>query len=91
MRAAAMVRTNSKLSIFSDAASGVPGIATRLLIGTDSGGGFMLASWATIAARLRRDSPSPRMPPEQTLIPAARTCAMVLMRSACLCVVITLS
>jgi hypothetical protein len=37
MRAAAMVRTNSKLSIGATSAIGVPGIGTRLLIGTDSG------------------------------------------------------
>ena len=88
---AAMVRTNSKVSSFSVSASGVPGIATRLLIGTESGAGLRLASCATMAARLRRDSPIPRMPPEQTLMPALRTCEMVSTRSAWVWVEITLS
>ena len=91
MRAAAMVRTNSKLSTPLTLAIGVPGMATRLLIGTDSGAGERLASWAISAARLRRDSPMPMMPPEQTLMPALRTSPMVSMRSCCECVVMTLA
>jgi hypothetical protein len=44
MRAAAMVRTNSKSSSFAVPASGVPGTCTRLLMGTDSGYGSIEAS-----------------------------------------------
>ena len=73
MRAAAMVRTNSNGSSRGLSASGVPGIGTRLLIGTDSGGCGRLASCTISAARFLRDSPMPMMPPEQTLMPASRT------------------
>ena len=51
MRAAAMVRTNSKGSRRGLSASGVPGIGTRLLIGTDSGGFGRLASCTINPAR----------------------------------------
>ena len=73
MRATAMVRTNSKGSSGGAFSSGVPGIGTSWLIGTDSGGGVRLASSASSEARARRVSPMPTMPPQQTLIPASRT------------------
>jgi len=82
MRAAAMVRTNSMPSTGLTFARGVPGIGTRLLMGTDSGALGRLASWAMRAARFLRVSPMPMMPPEQTLMPASRTCSRVSMRSS---------
>ena len=89
MRAQAMVRTNSKGSSGATSPMGVPGTFTRWLIGTDSGGGVMLANWAISEARSRRFSPMPTMPPQQTLMPAWRTLARVSKRSAWLWVVIT--
>ena len=54
MRATAIVRTNSNGSSGAVPWSGVPSTCTRLLIGTDSGGGARLASWAISPARWRR-------------------------------------
>ncbi len=81
MRATAIVRTNSNGSSGAVPASGVPSTWTRLLMGTDSGYGSMLASCAINPARASRVSPMPTMPPQQTLMPASRTWPMVSRRS----------
>ena len=64
IRATAIVRTNSNGSSGAVPSSGVPSIATRLLIGTESGYGFRFASCEIRPARSRRDSPMPMMPPQ---------------------------
>ncbi len=81
MRATAIMRTKSNGSTGSESASGVPGTRTRLLIGTDSGYGFRLASCAISPARCTGASPMPTMPPQHTLMPALRTWASVSSRS----------
>ena len=53
-RATATVRTNSKVSSGGRASRGVPGMATRWLMGTDAGGTAMLANWTSRPARWRR-------------------------------------
>lgn len=69
--------------------SGVPGMATRALTGNDSGAS---GSWLISQMRPTRSpsfSPSPMMPPLQTLMPAERTASMVSRRSSNLRVVMT--
>ncbi len=77
MRAMAIVRMKSKASTSSLSASGVPLTFTNMLIGTLSGGVGRLASCSSSPARSFTLSPSPTMPPEQTLIPASRTLSSV--------------
>lgn len=56
-----------------DLAKGVPSTGIRRLIGTLSGGVSILAKVSKNSIRSSRVSPSPRIPPQHTLIPAART------------------
>lgn len=81
-RAVAMARTISTGSTGFWCASGVPATATSALMGTDSGCSGWLARVSSIPHRSSTDSPMPRMPPEQTLMPAARTCRNVRSRSS---------
>lgn len=63
--------------------------APRALMGTDSGCSGSVASVWRRPMRSACCSPRPRMPPEQTEMPASRTLAMVCSRSSYVRVVIT--
>mmetsp|Transcript_44889 Transcript_44889/g.94190 ORF Transcript_44889/g.94190 Transcript_44889/m.94190 type:complete len:218 (-) Transcript_44889:815-1468(-) len=101
MRAVAIILAMSKAStsaIPSDSVSssaavsprGVPSTATRALMGTLSGcSGSVDRTWRR-PTRSVSFSPRPRMPPQQTLIPASRTLAIVSKRSSYDRVVMTL-
>ncbi|MNR37262.1 hypothetical protein D3C85_1552670 [compost metagenome] len=78
----AMVRTISIGSSGAMSAIGVPFIGISMLIGTDSGGSSRSARVRSMSMRSSAVSPMPTMPPEQTLIPAARTRSRVFKRSA---------
>lgn len=87
IRATATVRTNSMSSILADGTSftmspsTVPAIGTSALSGTLSGGSERLVRAWRKPTRSSRLSPMPRMPPQQTFIPAARTRSSVSSRS----------
>ena len=81
MRATAIVRTKSSGSSLGWLASGVPSTCTSMLIGTLSGCTGRLASVAIMPTRSSSPSPMPTMPPQQTLMPAARTSSSVSSRS----------
>src|SRR5882724_2516332 len=85
MRAVAIIRTRSSGSTAgrsARAASGVPATRTRALTGTLSGWGSMRERTPSSAIRSASASPMPRMPPQQTAIPAARTRSRVWRRSS---------
>ncbi len=77
IRATAMVRMNSNESRFASFSSGVPFTFTSMLMGTLSGWRGRLASAIKRPARSFACSPMPTMPPEQTFMPAPRTCSRV--------------
>ena len=91
MRAVAIARAISKTSGVSPIPStiGVPSIGTSALIGTDSGCSGMVLSWWRRPMRSSMLSPMPRMPPQHTEIPAARTFLIVCSRSSYVRVPIT--
>src|SRR3569623_596852 len=86
IRATATVRTNSISSILASGVSAsmlpstVPLTGTSALTGTLSGGTGRLASAWMKPTRSARVSPMPTMPPQHTLMPAARTLSSVSMR-----------
>ncbi len=82
MRAVAIIRTISIALTGGASKSGVPRTRTSMLMGTDSGCGSCAASVCSMAQRSSTDSPMPMIPPEQTVIPAARTFRSVRSRSS---------
>ena len=83
IRAVAIVRAIWKTSGLSPNSSmGVPSMGTSALIGTDSGCSSIVASSWRRAMRSSSVSPSPRMPPQHTEIPAFRTFLIVCRRSS---------
>mmetsp|Transcript_39627 Transcript_39627/g.95329 ORF Transcript_39627/g.95329 Transcript_39627/m.95329 type:complete len:201 (+) Transcript_39627:140-742(+) len=101
MRAVAIIRAISNASTLaisgvstssfaSASPRGVPSTATRALIGTLSGWSGSVARTCRSPTRSVSFSPRPRMPPQQTLIPASRTLAIVSRRSSYVRVVMTL-
>src|SRR5216684_1601475 len=81
-RAVAMMRTTSTVPTGATSAKGVPRTRTSMLMGTDSGCGSCAASVTSMAQRSSIDSPMPMIPPEQTVMPASRTCRSVRRRSS---------
>jgi hypothetical protein len=62
--------------------SGVPSTRTSMLIGTLSGcAGSEASAVMHAATRSSAPSPMPTIPPQQTWMPASRTCASVSSRS----------
>src|SRR6266436_5483860 len=76
-RAVAMARTMTSGSSAFTSASGVPSFRTSMLTGTLSGCGLRRESSCSRPIRSSSVSPMPRIPPQQTVMPALRTCAMV--------------
>ncbi|SKS25846.1 Uncharacterised protein [Mycobacteroides abscessus subsp. abscessus] len=87
-RNAATARSASDAGSTSRSPNGVPGRGLRKFSGTSSGSSS--ARFAANSARCSRVSPIPRMPPQQTSMPASRTIFRVSQRSSQLCVVTTL-
>mmetsp|Transcript_12513 Transcript_12513/g.57933 ORF Transcript_12513/g.57933 Transcript_12513/m.57933 type:complete len:203 (+) Transcript_12513:2153-2761(+) len=82
IRATAMARTISNPVGGSRFSSGVPLTGTSALIGTLSGCSGKLARTRSMLARSFSSSPRPKIPPQQTLIPASLTAAIVFSRSS---------
>ncbi|CKT03029.1 Uncharacterised protein [Mycobacterium tuberculosis] len=88
-RKAATALSASPTGITSRSANGVPGRGLRKFSGTSSGPSS--ASSAANSARCCSVSPMPRMPPQQTSMPASRTIDSVCQRSSQVWVVTTLA
>ena len=82
-----MARSASSASITGRSPNGVPGRGLRKFSGTSSGSSE--ASCAANSARCSSVSPMPRMPPQQTSMPASRTMRSVSQRSSQVWVVTT--
>ena len=91
MRAVAIMRSVSVNGTSSLSPIGVPGTFARMLTGTDSGCGVSVASVRRSSMRSSVVSPSPMIPPVQTVTFVVRTASIVRRRSSYVRVVTTLS